>query len=80
MEIEGESYLCNSNNGPMCKCTIDNIIFLQDWWAIKIVICEFINLPVIILNILLVDWYLGHQFYLYGVHSIQVYIPLSFKN
>ena len=30
-----------------------------------------LNLLVIILNVLLVDWYLGHQFYLYGIESIK---------
>ena len=45
---------------------------LKDWWAIKLVICEMLNLVVIVLNILTVDWYLGNQFFSFGFESIKV--------
>ncbi len=44
----------------------------QTWWAIKLVLCNLLNLINIIVNILLVDWYLGGMFFPYGIISLEV--------
>ena len=44
----------------------------QTWWAVKLVLCDCLNLINIILNILIVDWYLGGLFFSYGIVSMEV--------
>ena len=48
----------------------------QNWWAIKLVMCDVLNVVVIVLNILFVDWYLGYNFFTYGPLSVEyMYTP-----
>ena len=47
------------------------LVHFQAWGATKLVICDLMNLVVILMNIFLVDWYLGHQFFLFGVESFR---------
>ena len=42
----------------------------QNWWAIKLVVCDFLNVLVVILNIFFVDWYLSYKFFMYGPQSL----------
>ena len=44
----------------------------QSWWGVKLVLCDCLNLINIILNILIVDWYLGGVFFSYGIVSMEV--------
>ena len=44
----------------------------QTYWAIKLVLCDTLNLINIILNALFIDWYLGGMFFPYGVISLEV--------
>lgn len=43
----------------------------QNWWAIKLTICDGLNLINILLNIFLVDWYLDGNFFTYGPISLR---------
>ncbi|XP_059080250.1 innexin inx2-like [Tigriopus californicus] len=43
----------------------------QTWWAIKLVMVDSLNLINILCNIFFVDWYLGHNFLLFGARSIR---------
>ena len=51
--------------------------FFQDWynnqnlWAVKLILCDILNVTVIILNIFFVEWYLSYNFFLYGPQSIE---------
>ena len=38
----------------------------MDWWAIKLIFCDVLNLVNIIINLFVMDWYLGKQFFDYG--------------
>jgi hypothetical protein len=44
----------------------------QTWWAVKLVLCDVLNMINIIINVLLVDWYMGGMFFDYGVVSMEV--------
>ncbi len=46
------------------------LIIFQNWWAIKIVVVNLLNLANVILNIFFVDWYLAHQFLGYGPAAV----------
>ena len=43
----------------------------QNWWAIKLVLCDVLNVIVIILNVFFIDWYLSYNFFLYGPQSVE---------
>ena len=51
----------------------------QNWWAFTLVMCDALNVIIVLLNIFLVDWYLGYNFFLYGPRSIQ-YLCTSLAN
>ena len=42
----------------------------QTWWAVKLVLCDALNVIVVILNIFFVDWYLSYNFLMYGPQSL----------